>query len=183
MFLEIIKEKSNEENGEIVLTHLRPEPSLLIRYRTGDSGQILKESCRCGIKHPLIRLLGRKELDKIKVSGFEIHRENFSEVIKILENQLTDEFEAHFYQRKHHGSLINEIELKLNPLPGTKITPEFKSLVETTFNKYFRISNRFSFHELIKQVIFLPIRVEFKKLEDGKLFHKENIPKKLIPHF
>lgn len=64
VFIEILPgsgRNTGRHTGEIVVTHRRPMPSLLIRYRTGDLGRILRtKKCTCGIKTPLLKLFGRK---------------------------------------------------------------------------------------------------------------------------
>lgn len=176
IFVEII-------SGEIILTHLRPMPSLLIRYRSGDLGEWLNEKCICGLNAPLIKILGRKDLDKIKVASFEIHRENFAAVIKELPHYLEESFEAHFYQRADRNKIINEIVVKVVPKKNIVPNDIIKTLIEETFNNRLRISSRFSFRDLITQKIFMPITVEFMMRNEEEPRYKSSGAQKLIPHF
>lgn len=63
-YIEIVDEKGAPlppgENGRIIVTTFDNEVMPFIRYDTGDTGEILLESCSCGRTLPLIRLLGRK---------------------------------------------------------------------------------------------------------------------------
>ncbi len=182
LFCEIIPEDGNGA-GEIMLTHLNPCPSPLIRYKTGDLGEFIKKLCPCGLGSPLIEVLGRKNSDRIKIGGFEIHRESFERAVKKLTPYIEEGFEAHFYQKNDAGKIINEIVVKLTPKNGIELTAPLATLVEETFNNCFRISNQFSFQELVAQGLFLPIKIEFLKKSQKEAGGKSAISKKLVPHF
>jgi phenylacetate-CoA ligase len=49
------------EEGEIVSTRLDNLAMPLIRYKTGDIGQLLKEACACGRHFPLMRVTGGRD--------------------------------------------------------------------------------------------------------------------------
>ena len=180
LFFEIIPEKDGV--GEIVLTHLKPEPSLLIRYQTGDLGEFIDGKCECGLNFPLIKIVGRKNLDKIKLNGIEFHISSFDDVIKNLRSYIETSFTAHFYQKIINDKIVGEIVVELTPRPHVKMTPILHTHIEETFNRGLHISNRFSFKDLIAQGLFLPIRVNFQEKNSAPP-HKEVPSKRLIPHF
>src|SRR6185503_5752966 len=47
--------------GELVVTRLRDSVLPLLRYRTGDRGQVVDEACACGLRGPsILGFLGRE---------------------------------------------------------------------------------------------------------------------------
>ena len=56
------------QEGEVVLTTLLPVVFPLIRFRTGDYAVVRQNGlCACGSPAPLVEILGRVELDRIKI--------------------------------------------------------------------------------------------------------------------
>jgi len=50
------------KDGELVLTRLRPSVLPLLRYRTGDRGDVVSESCRCGYRGvSIVGFTGRRQ--------------------------------------------------------------------------------------------------------------------------
>jgi len=186
VFIEIIPVESGGM-GEIVVTHLYLAPSLLVRYQTGDLGEILENKCACGLKSSLLRLGGRKNWDKITVGGFEINKENFLEIIKDFSAYVEEDFEAHFYQHtQRDGGIINEIRIKVisKLSKNSGITGDaLQRLLEDALNDGLHISNRFPFRELIQQRIFLPIRVELVDSLSKSKSEKISSTQRLVPHF
>jgi len=178
IFCEIQPAENDGGNGEIILTNLRKEPSLFIRYKTGDLGERINEQCECGLEFPLIRLLDRKESDKLKIMGFEIRPSNFSDVLYDFQ-QLEKSFEVHFYQHIENYKLINDIIVKVQ-LKDRNTSLEFtKVILEEALNEKFRISNRFKFADLIQQGFFSKIKIEINdNIEKG-----QTSGSKLISHF
>lgn len=76
-YMEIVDPESGRrlppgQQGEIVITNLRRKLFPVIRYRTGDSGRILKNRCVCGRESPLFELLGRCD-DVIRAGTVSVH--------------------------------------------------------------------------------------------------------------
>jgi phenylacetate-CoA ligase len=58
--------------GELVWTHLRREASPLLRYRSGDLGQVWTSRCACGRTEPRIRIDGRRD-DMLRVQAVNVY--------------------------------------------------------------------------------------------------------------
>src|SRR5215217_3652469 len=65
-------EQIDGAEGELVWTHLRREASPLLRYRSGDVGQVRTAPCACGRTTPRIRIAGRRD-DMLRVQAVNVH--------------------------------------------------------------------------------------------------------------
>lgn len=72
--------KVTDHIGEIIHTGLNRRAFPMIRYRTGDFGQIKKEYCACGDSN-FLYLGGRKETDRVKISGAIFHTQAIADAI------------------------------------------------------------------------------------------------------
>ena len=59
-FLEI-KDPNVDGIGEVVFTSLFSQAMPLIRYKSGDMGQLVSSPCRCGCNWPRVRIFGRMD--------------------------------------------------------------------------------------------------------------------------
>lgn len=85
--------------GEIVLTARLPFGFPLVRYRTGDYAAVTQTGdCRCGSKEPMIDVLGRVTLDRVKVPHGGISVAALEEAIASLPLMVVD-FSATWDQR------------------------------------------------------------------------------------
>jgi len=184
IFAEIINDEGRRDakSGELVVTGLHPSPSPLIRYRTGDLVERLNIRCHCGYPTDLLRVLGRKSLDRIKIGGVEFRLETFDFELRRFSRYLEDAFDAHFYHKIVNNKIVGEIIIDLTPRSHVKITPALHAHIEEIFNRELHISSRFSFKDFIAQGIFLPIQVNFQEKNSAPP-HKEVAAKRLIPHF
>jgi phenylacetate-CoA ligase len=77
--LELVEPDSGEPvelhdgaTGELVWTHLGREASPLLRYRSGDLGQVWTGPCACGRGEPRIRIDGRRD-DMLRVQAVNVY--------------------------------------------------------------------------------------------------------------
>ncbi|MBI2122324.1 MAG: AMP-binding protein [Candidatus Sungbacteria bacterium] len=178
-FIEILPAE-NEEAGELVLTHLRKDPTLLIRYRTGDLGWFLRdEKCSCELNFPLFKLFGRNRRETIHAGGVVFEAETFNVILKDFLENIQNNFEAHFYQRLIQDKIQYDIVVRV--IPKGSVNEMLKIRLEESLNNRLRISNRFSFSELIRQDLFSPIKVEFA--DPDTQIYKMPLLYKLVSHF
>lgn len=182
IFFEIIPTENDGEGGEIVLTNLRKEPSIFIRYKTGDMGELLSERCECGNKASLLRFLGRKNSDRIKLMGFEIQSTYFQNILNQFENIVDDGSEIHFYQQLKERKLSYYILVRVPLKVRAGVDDATKEIMENAFNEQLRFSNKYTFGELINQGLFSKIKVEFIN-QTGEFNQKDDLPIKIITHF
>jgi phenylacetate-CoA ligase len=84
--LEVIDPETGEpipdgQEGELVFTVLRREATPLLRYRTRDLSQVIREKCPCGRTHRRIaRIKGRTD-DMLIVNGVNVYPSQIEEVL------------------------------------------------------------------------------------------------------
>jgi phenylacetate-CoA ligase len=66
--------------GELVWTHLRRQASPLLRYRSGDLGQVWTSRCACGRVEPRIRIDGRLD-DMLRVQAVNVYPQAIGAVL------------------------------------------------------------------------------------------------------
>jgi phenylacetate-CoA ligase len=67
-------------DGELVWTHLRREASPLLRYRSGDLGQVWTAPCACGRTSPRIRIDGRCD-DMLRVQAVNVYPQAITAIL------------------------------------------------------------------------------------------------------
>lgn len=76
---------------ELVFTDLLPQPSLLIRYKSGDLGKFEEGVCPCG-KENLVRIYGRREFCRVTADGAEFLRDELEIYLLPFSKYLTGNF-------------------------------------------------------------------------------------------
>lgn len=87
IYLEIIdksgKRISDNKDGEIIVSILSNVSRLLIRYKTGDYGRIIRTLCACGSEYPKVYISGRIEKTYFLYEGYKLE---YKEINKIIHN-------------------------------------------------------------------------------------------------
>lgn len=127
-FVEVVNEKgdalSDGEIGEITVTDLHSFKSPFIRYRTGDTGALGFEDCKCGAKGPYIKeLCGRVDDYVITREGKRIGR--LSHIAKPAKGVLGMQL------------IQNELgSLDINVIPSESFEPDSMNEVIATAKDY-----------------------------------------------
>jgi len=105
IYMEIIDKEGNRcSEGEIVITGGRNPYLPLLRYRTGDFGELNFTHCNCGEKSPRLKLLkGRKPVSFTDTSGHRINPVDISRILRMEANILRHQF----IQKKGYDYEIN----------------------------------------------------------------------------
>ncbi len=94
----------NKTFGEIVVTGGRNPFLPLLRYRTGDHGELNFSNCKCGEKSPRLKLLkGRKPISLSDTRGNTINPVDISRILRKYPHILRHQF----IQRKGGGYMLN----------------------------------------------------------------------------
>ncbi|MDO8231691.1 MAG: hypothetical protein Q7T37_00610 [bacterium] len=82
-------------DGELVVTYALNKAFPLIRYQTGDFFELASDSCNCGLPGPTLRWSGREQVDKIRIHGFEIRREDMDALFASMSGIAGDDYQIH----------------------------------------------------------------------------------------
>lgn len=102
--------------GELVVTAFPGEPSAfpLVRFRTGDIARVIDTEC-CTHGTWSFTLLGRTELDSVKIPGGVLRADEIERVLRLFKDRVSDIFTLHCYTREtEHGPLFEPI-LEIEP--------------------------------------------------------------------
>lgn len=99
--------------GELIVSYALNRAFPLIRYRTGDHFEIVSESCDCGRSGPTLRWSGREQVDKIRLHGFEIRREDTDALFASLNGLPGRDYQIHLYTDVDQKKVRIVVELKV----------------------------------------------------------------------
>ncbi len=155
------KEKTNKNEGELVVTTVYNEGFPIVRYCTNDIVKITKEMCPCGrTSNRIVEFLGRAD-DMLKVKG-----------VKIFVSQIEDFIYSHANFNHQYEIIITKENYKdiltINVESKEKITatisnliPEYVEEIEEEFKSKFGISSKINIvdNKTIKRLPGKPKRV------------------------
>jgi phenylacetate-CoA ligase len=126
-------------DNELIVTYSKNKALPLIRYKTGDSFEIVNDKCKCGLAGPILKWLGRKEIDKIRITGIEIHTEDVENVFSKISGHIGSQYQLHFYEIKDEGKNKVKIVIEIiNPLG--KESPVSNMIIEKVKELSFKSS-------------------------------------------
>ena len=130
-YWEILDDDNNEvetgKDGNIILTMLESELMPFIRYKIGDRGRILSDSCPCGRKNPRLLFTGRDVQFITLRSGHLLPLLSLVQLIR-SSGPLIDQFQ--FKQQK-----IGEIRVMLVPLQPIS-NEALEKILSTAYARY-----------------------------------------------
>lgn len=133
-------------DGEILLTNLNNKAMPLIRYKQGDSVEIIRQNCECGNKQKSIRIIKGRIQDSFEIDGNTINSYMFSEAIGILNNVMGGPVLRYkFIYSKDEKVLSSYL----------KIAPRFKNWQGTIKGELMSIFNKINITNVEIQVIFV----------------------------
>ena len=98
--LEVIEKPEAGVEGELVITSYIGEGAAfpMIRYRIGDRARVVEGACK---EHGAwsFTVLGRMELDSIKISGGVLRADEVERVLRLFDEQVSDEFVLHCIEK------------------------------------------------------------------------------------
>ena len=154
-FLEIL----GEEEGEIVHTDLYPKATTLIRYKTGDMGEIKKIDCACGNNY-VIELLGRANYDRLKIQGVILQTEAIENSLDKIREYFKQGFKMHVYESKEERRIMPKLKLQLILNNKNKLNePYFKEKITKKISENLYLSPQSTLENLVRKNIFLPLEI------------------------
>jgi phenylacetate-CoA ligase len=149
-------------DGELVITYANNKAMPLIRYRTGDFFEIVGSNCSCGLKGVVLSWSGKKEVDKIRVSGVEIKVDDVEQMFNPLIGIIGNNYQIHFYESESQkGAVEIIIEVKKSPINNI-INPDLiaSKVIDHLMNNW-QLSPTALLKEAIDRGLFLIPEIKF----------------------
>lgn len=147
--------------GELVLTALEKMPFPLVRYRTGDRGELFQRSCRCGQKLAL-RVYGRLGSDVLRVEGVEFRRGQIEKIFSSLEEWIK-KGSVHVYEELADDKIIPRIVLWV--VTQKELSSLEKEKILTLFSEKLFVSQHQTLGDLVRKGVFKKPLLEIQKAE------------------
>lgn len=126
-------------DGELLITYGLNAASPLIRYRTGDYFEEVKEPCLCGKQGPTLSWLHREHVDRLRVGGIEFDAEAADRAFAGLPHLLS-RYQVHFYSATSSPALRIVVEI-VGPAPeGDGAEEAFTGFVREELLERWRLS-------------------------------------------
>jgi len=166
-------------DGELVITYANNKAIPLIRYKTGDYFEIVKNNCGCGIKGQVLSWSGRKDIDKIRVAGVEIKINDVEKVFNQLNHIIGDQYQIHFYENREKPAIKIIIEVKEEGISAKFLPLEsIKTAAVNHLINNWRLSSTANLKEAINKGLFLIPEIKFVK----EFSYKSDKTRRLISH-
>jgi phenylacetate-coenzyme A ligase PaaK-like adenylate-forming protein len=162
--------------GEILHTDLEsPKAFPMIRYQTGDSGDILHKKCRCG-NDSLLILGQRKDWDVLKFAGVTLRADVIRESLSKLVNPTETPWQMHVYEARVGDQLKPRLVLEVTPqsLRDGRLLLNGKDKI----SKDLFLTATKTLADLVKDNLFLPLEIDIKTTTKKKY----KIQKPIISH-
>lgn len=126
----------------------------LIRYRIGDSVRVVESACA---KHGTwsFAVLGRTELDFIKIPGGLLRADEVERVLRSYDKDTSDRFELHCRDTDQGGAPKIEIVLYVNASAYTDL-----QALAAYIEEHMRVAPTFSYKDGVDRGLYLPLRCE-----------------------
>lgn len=152
---------NEQEESEQVITHLFHVAFPLIKYKTGDSVRLEKQSCGCG-ETQIIEVHGKLEYDVAKISGATLYTNLIEQALKSsLEYLSSPEWQLHLYEKVISNKIMPNLKLYVIPKKHIKNLNTLKDQIEKEVSKNLYISQTSTLSDLVKKGVFLPLEVIF----------------------
>lgn len=148
----VIPVKSGAE-GELIVSSFSEKPTAfpLIRYRTGDIARMHGTCSKHGA--PLFAIVGRAELDFVKVATGQIRADAISKALRSMTPPLSDDFEFHYYPIGAHDRTHSLLKMY-------DASPADPQLAERLM-KMIPVSATQCYHDYMSEGLVLPLSIEF----------------------
>lgn len=154
IYVEIIDENGQllppGRTGEIVVTNFDTPSMPIIRYRTGDMGMLLEETCPCGVALPVMKIVGGRMSDFLAgLDGRKIHPLGGIYILReiqgmrrfrIVQNEMNQIDLLISVNQKLSDDARHAIQTKFDKLLGGPVNLSFKYMddIETSVSGKFR---------------------------------------------
>ncbi len=168
-------------DDELVITYAANKAMPLIRYKTGDFFEVVREKCGCGVSGPVLSWSGREGVDKVRVGGVEIKVSDVERIFSQLGHLIGDGYQVHFYEVQEKSGIrikiiveIKEESVKAKFLSGENI----KSAILNHLMNNWRLSQSSNLKDAINKKAFLTPEIKFVK----EFSHNDLKARRLVSH-
>lgn len=148
-------------DGELVVTYALNKAFPLIRYKTGDFFEVVRESCDCGLPGATLRWSGREQVDKIRMHGFEIRAEDIEGLFASMRGIAGDDYQVHIRHDDNDAKKIRiDVELKNKEHSATQ-RYGMAEIVKNELLRSWMLAPGVSIARAIERGIISSIRVSF----------------------
>ena len=168
---------------ELVVTRFRiPTVMPLIRYKTGDSlNWIGYDECDCGHKGLSIELLGRQNVDYVRIAGVELRNELIMNIVDGFKTELDTFVATEIRDEVSNSTQKITINIQVVPLmPQTTDLDDLKRRLQNALLQTLKVSATTSLGEMvaaglfdIPEIVFLANRPLGNKLPGIKLISNQ----------
>lgn len=148
------------DEGELVMTSLVEDTAIpLNRYRTGDRVEIVRDACGCD--RPAIRVMGRLQFDRLKVSGITVYREHFEDALATVSDLVKPIYQIHLHEDEVDGEVETRLEAHLVPRTDADREEFVREEVAESLMENFSITGDHSWQDAVEEGWLQPLAVTF----------------------
>lgn len=151
-------------DDELVVTYANNPAMPLIRYRTGDHFTEDGQPCSCGMSGPVLRWLGREDVDRIRAGGVEIRIDGVEDAFSGISHLIGSRYQLHFYEQAigSNTRIRIVIEIPQEEIAKRMASPELvRASVLDHLLRSWHISANATLRDAITKGIFLEPEVTF----------------------
>ena len=138
--------------GELVVTAYHEGLAFpLIRYRTGDVVRVIEQSCSTHHSWSFT-VLGRAELDFIKIPGGVLRADEIERVLHVLNDRVTGRYELHRFEHDTEHGPQTQAELRIEPR-GAVDLPQ----LALDIARALRVAPSYTYADGVKDGRYLPL--------------------------
>lgn len=149
---------------KLVVTKLTtPTVMPLIRYRTGDDAEwIRRDQCDCGHDGLSFKLLGRSNVDFVRIAGVELRNDAIAEVIDQFAEELTCFVATEVKDQVNNNAQIITMNVSVVPLAfDTARRSDLEQRLQKALMNSLRVSSTTMLHEMVTAGFFAPPKIIF----------------------
>lgn len=140
------------DTNEIIITTLNTTVSLpLIRYRSGDCGNLTQSNCTCDKSNQQIKLFGRQNADFVRTQGLEFHIEHIANSITQNNANLLPVVSATISEATYNNNVVAYFEVTITKTRNCQLSDV--EIIEDVTNRLLTlpVSNTLTYKQAIEK--------------------------------
>lgn len=143
------------EDDELVISHTWTEHNHfpLLRYRTGDRAEVVAYESK---DH--YRILGRIELDRIKLHGGELRADVVERAVFGLHPALDGDYLLHLRYVRQESRVIPEVEIRLTTRGDASVLSELAEALAGLLSTKIRVAPNYTYADGVRDGYYAPLK-------------------------